>query len=195
MKFIPILKQMRFYFLLIIASLFAFTIVNSKKKELNQETCETVKFPGGDTAFGTFVYSNLDSKILTRYPNLKGTVYIEFIVDTTGKIISTEIKSNKLNIPDSSKIIKELRRVLLTSPKWEFYDLVKEDFDYDENENNLEIIEFDNNLPIDDSLPVTETYSINNSKKKIIQKCKKQKVKLIYPFKFPIPKIYLKNKK
>jgi hypothetical protein len=186
---------MRFYFLLIIASLFAFTIVNSKKKELNQETCETVKFPGGDTAFGSFVYSNLDSKILTRYPDLKGTIYIEFIVDTTGKIISTEIKANKLNIQDSSKIIKEIRRVLLTSPKWEFYDLVKEDFYTDETKKDDRIIEFDNSLPVDDHLSIEETIDENNFKNNPFQKCKKLKARLIFPFKFPIPDFFLNPKK
>jgi hypothetical protein len=185
---------MRFYFLLIIASLFAFTIANSKKKELNQETCETVKFPGGDTAFGTFVYSNLDSKILNRYPDLKGTVYIEFIVDTTGKIISTEIKANKLNIPDSSKIIKEIRRVLLTSPKWEFYDLVN-DFYNDETKKEDRIIEFDNNLPVDGNLSIEETMDENNFKNNRSQKCKKLKARLIFPFKFPIPDFFLEPKK
>lgn len=185
----------RITLILVVILFYTISFAQSNEKSTYSGICETVKFPGGDTAFVTFVYSNLDSKILNRYPDLKGTVYIEFIVDTTGKIISTEVKANKLNIPDSSKIIKEIKRVLLTSPKWEFYDLVKDDFNYDETEKVDRIIEFDQNLPVDGNLSIDESFAENNSKNKIIQKCKKQKVRLIFPFKFPIPEIYLKNKK
>jgi len=186
---------MRILLFLLIASLYAFALVNSEENEQNQEVCETVKFPGGDTAFGKFVYSNLDSKILKKYPDLKGTVFIEFTVDTTGKIISTEIKANKLNIPDSSKIVKEIRRVLLTSPKWEFYNLVKEDFYNDETKKDDRIIDFDNNLPVDGNLSIEETIDENNFKNNRFQKCKKLKVRLIFPFKFPIPGFFLESKK
>lgn len=186
---------MRLYYLLIITSLYAFTLVNLEENEQNQEVCETVKFPGGDTAFGKFVYSNLDSKILKKYPDLKGTVYIGFIVDTAGKIISTEILANRLNVPDSTKIIKEIRRVLLTSTEWEFYDLITGDIDYDDDiDYDIDEIEFDEMRPVDD-LPVNNTTDKTISKENSFQKCKKKKVKLIYPFKFPIPKLYLENKK
>lgn len=186
---------MRFLILLFIASLYAFASVKTEEKVQNQEICETVKFPGGDTAFGKFVYSNLDSKILKKYPDLKGTIYIEFTVDTSGKIVSTGIMANRLNIPDSTKIIKEIRRVLLTSPKWEFYDLIAGDIDYDDDiDYDINEIEFDEMRPIDD-LPVNNTTDKTISKEISIQKCKKKKVKLIYPFKFPIPNIYLENKK
>ena len=188
---------MRFLLVIYIFCLCAFTFVNSDEKWQNQEICETVKFPGGDTAFLTFVYSNLDSKILNNYTDLKGTIYIEFTVDTTGKIINTEIKANRLNIPDSAKIIKEIRRILITSPKWEFYDLVKGDYYYDDDDgdNDFRIDE----MSVDDVLPVDDTNNKGNStekrNKKSIQKCIKKKVKLIYPFKFPIPKSYLENNK
>jgi hypothetical protein len=186
---------MRILFFLLMAPIYAFTLVNPEEKKQNQEICETVKFPGGDTAFYKFVYSNLDSKILKKYPDLNGTIYIGFIVDTAGKIISTEILANRLNVPDSSKIIKEIRRVLLTSPKWEFYDLITGDIDYDADKDyDIDEIAFDEMRPVDD-LPVNKTTDKTISKENSTQKCKKKKVKLIYPFRFPIPNLYLENKK
>ena len=116
-------------------------------------------------------------------------------MDTAGKIISTEILANRLNVPDSTKIIKEIRRVLLTSTEWEFYDLITGDIDYDDDiDYDIDEIEFDEMRPVDD-LPVNNTTDKTISKENSFQKCKKKKVKLIYPFKFPIPKLYLENKK
>lgn len=180
---------MRLYYLLIIISLYAFTLVNSEKKVRNQEICETVKFPGGDTAFYQFVYSNLDSEILDQFQDLTGYIFVSFIVDTTGSIISADIeKKYKLNQEDISILFKEIKRVLLQSPKWEFFDLIKGDHYYD-NENRIDETIFDNNLPVD------ETDIKVKSDVKGTQKCKKQKVKQIIPFKFPIPQLYLENKK
>ena len=180
---------MRLYYLLIITSLYAFTIVNSEKKVRNQEVCETVKFPGGDTAFYQFVYSNLDSKILDKFPDLTGYIFISFIVDTTGSIISASIENKyNLNQEDVSILSKEIQRVLLQSPKWEFFDLVKGDLYY-ENENKIDETIFDNNLPLNETEITVKSNVISN------QKCKKQKVKQIFPFKFPIPKLYLVPKK
>jgi hypothetical protein len=160
-------------------------LVKAKEKVYHEDTCETVKFPGGDTAFYQFVYSNLDSKILKKYPDLTGYLFIAFVVDTSGSIVSTELlKKHNVNKEDVSDLFKELTRVLLTSPKWEFYNLVKS-YNHDEN---YEFIE-DNNLPVNDTVvPV----KLNES---IINRCKKQKVRQICAFKFPIPKLYLENKK
>lgn len=176
---------MRILLPIFIVSLYAFTLVKSKEKVYQNDTCETVIFPGGDTAFYQFVYSNLDSKILKIYPDLTGYLFISFVVDTSGAIISTELtRKHKVNQEDVSDLFKELTRVLLTSPKWEFYNLVKS-YNYDENYVFIE----DNNLPVDDTvIPV-------NPNESGIKKCKKQKVRLIYPFKFPIPKLYLESKK
>lgn len=184
--------QIRNFFILISIIITANVFAQSNDKQAYSGICETVKFPGGDTAFLSFVYSNLDAEILKKYPDLKGIVYVGFTLDTSGKIISAEIKANKLNIPDSSKIIKELKRVLLKSPKWEFYDLVREDYDYDEKTDYYQSIEFDNNLPVDDNIILDKTNDPKNSKNNKIEKCKKRKVELIYPFKFPIPKLFLK---
>lgn len=171
------------------AQIYAFTSVKTEEKVQNQEICETVKFQGGDTAFYQFVYSNLDSKILDKFPNLTGYIFISFIVDTTGSIISADIeKKYKLNEEDVSILFKEIKRVLLKSPKWEFLDLVKGDRYYD-NENKIDETSFDNNLPVDETEITIKSNVIST------QKCKKQKVKMIYPFKFPIPPLYLGNKK
>lgn len=176
---------MRIVLLLFIPLLYAFTLVKAKEKMYHEDTCETVKFPGGDTAFYQFVYSNLDPKILKKYPDLTGYLFIAFVVDTSGSIVSTELlKKPNVNQEDVSDLFKELTRVLLTSPKWEFYNLVKS-YNYDENYVYVE----DNNLPVDDSLVMIQ---LKESKSK---KCKKIKVKQMVAFKFPIPKLYLENKK
>lgn len=188
MKFLLNLNR-RILLIVFIVSMYAFTLVKSEEKEQNQETCETVKFPGGDTAFYQFVYTNLDSQILDQFPDLTGYIFVSFIVDTAGSIISASMeKKYKLNQEDVSILFKEIKRVLLKSPKWEFFDLVKGDHYYG-NEDRIDETIFDNNLPVDETEITIKSNVIST------QKCKKQKVKMIYPFKFPIPPLYLGNKK
>ena len=69
-------------------------------------------FPGGDKQFYCFIDNNIDKKIINSV-DIKGTVYIQFDLDTTGMPINFKIIK-----PLNPIIDNEFLRVLKLMPKW-----------------------------------------------------------------------------
>lgn len=70
-------------------------------------------FPGGETALMKFVYCNLDLTKANYSESKKGKVYLQFVIDTTGR--PTEIKVIKTPNEDYSQ---EAIRLISLMPNW-----------------------------------------------------------------------------
>ncbi len=83
--------------------------IENKKENLVDEA----KFPGGDVAYRNFLQRNL--KIPDSAVDIKGTVIVEFTIDTTGKVTNAKIMS----IPLGHGLESEVLRVVNLLPSWE----------------------------------------------------------------------------
>lgn len=71
------------------------------------------EFPGGEAELMKFVYCNLDLAIANYSEDKKGRVYLQFVIDTTGR--PTEIKVMK---SPNEEYSKEAIRIIKKMPNW-----------------------------------------------------------------------------
>lgn len=78
----------------------------------SHEPCEQPQYPGGMAAMNAFLHANLQYDSTMIYGNTS-RVYVEFVVDSTGKIFSPKIKRGTGTPFDS-----EVLRVFRLMPDW-----------------------------------------------------------------------------
>jgi hypothetical protein len=70
-------------------------------------------FPGGEKALYCFIYHNIDTVLLQKKERI-GTIFVNFVIDTTGKPTDFKILRSVDSIADN-----EFLRVLKLMPIWE----------------------------------------------------------------------------
>lgn len=76
---------------------------------------EVAQFPGGDKAWADFIKSNLHYPDSARKSGIQGMVFIQFTVDTNGKISDSKLMKGIAGHPEFET---EAMRVLMLSPAW-----------------------------------------------------------------------------
>jgi periplasmic protein TonB len=106
---------------LFVAGLFALQISYSQAQSKTKDTSKiyttvekSATFPGGVSAFGKYLGSNIRYPSEARSKNIQGRVILSFIVETDGAL--TDIKA--VNSADPL-LSKEAVRVMSGSPLWE----------------------------------------------------------------------------
>ena len=74
---------------------------------------EMPKYPGGETALRTFLAENLKYPEEAKAKKLSGKVYVNFILDETGKVTNTKVVKGVDPLLD-----KEALRVINLLPQW-----------------------------------------------------------------------------
>lgn len=75
---------------------------------------EPPMFPGGDSAWKVYLKNNLKYPTLARDSAQKGTVYVQFVVESDGSITNCIVRKH----PNSPALAAEALRVVCNSPKW-----------------------------------------------------------------------------
>lgn len=86
-----------------------------KKDSENTYIITRPVFPGGDGAFNKFLANRLIYPEDARRKGLKGTTYIEFIIEKDGSVSSVKVAAGKGLSPSCDQ---EAIRVISSSPKW-----------------------------------------------------------------------------
>lgn len=71
------------------------------------------QFPGGPDALDAFVKKNLKTPEAAKKQNLKGKVYVQFVVEKDGKVDEVEIRMGKHKLLNDEAI-----RVVRLMPDW-----------------------------------------------------------------------------
>ena len=104
-----------FFLFAIITSCYC-QIIDSTKNQINDEIIDPVEswpnFPGGEKALYCFIYHNLDT-VKLKNVNKIGTIYSQFVIDTTGNISNLKILKGVDSIADN-----ELLRIIKLMPPW-----------------------------------------------------------------------------
>jgi TonB family protein len=84
-------------------------------------------FPGGDASFDKFIKDNLHYPDSAKTHGIEGTVYIQFTIDSSGKL--SDFVERK-GVPGYPGFTAEAIRVLKLSPDWEMKGVVEKKFTY-----------------------------------------------------------------
>jgi len=76
---------------------------------------EMPTFPGGDTAFASFIKKNLTYPKEARRQNITGNVYVQFIIEKDGNVTNVSIVPGKGAHPLLDQAAMD---VIKSSPKW-----------------------------------------------------------------------------
>jgi protein TonB len=102
---------------------FAFFFLNSVLAFAQNDTTNEVftivekmpVFPGGDEARAMYIYNNLVFPQKYKGTGISGTVYVNFIVSATGKVMNVSVLRG---VPDAPEYDAEAVRLVSAMPAW-----------------------------------------------------------------------------
>lgn len=122
MKMISDMKQAILFFFFLSASIVNFSqniqqteAISNLKDSVLTHVDSMPSFPGGDMALYKFLQRNIYYPNKERENWIQGKVYVEFTVDTNGRIMN--IKEKK-GVPEGKGLSEEAIRVVKIMPKW-----------------------------------------------------------------------------
>jgi len=95
-------------------------IKESNEPVANSKVYTTVdvmpEFPGGQSALHQYIYQNLRYPTIAYINTIEGTIYIDFIVDSYGNIVS--VKANSPTKENDGGLTAEALRIVNSMPRW-----------------------------------------------------------------------------
>lgn len=80
------------------------------------------EFPGGETAFMEYISKNLEYPKLAKEKGIEGKVYIQFDIDSVGKVVNAKVIAQRLRGKDADKddycLGQCALKVVADSPAW-----------------------------------------------------------------------------